>query len=267
MTAYSNLISDSVLVGDTINLLKHHGGKLAASVVADEVFGVRAADEDFAVALVRDMTAEDSRLRFNEDKSIELVAPDFDKRKLSEAEFVVFDTETTGAKPPFARMTEIGCYKVRNYEIIGEFKSLVNPHTIIPINIVALTGITNEMAQEAPNFFEIMPELLAFIGDSILVAHNAGFDMRFLNYEIGRVVPRRKLINPNLCTVRLSRKLLPNVKNHRLHTIAEHFGITIHNRHRAFGDALATAQIFVEFLKMFGKKGLTDVASLRQLKY
>ena len=97
------------------------------------------------------------------------------------------------------------------------------------------------MAQEAPNFFEIMPELLSFIGDSILVAHNAGFDMRFLNYEIGRVVPRRKLINPNFCTVRLSRKLLPNIKNHRLHTIAEHYNITIHNRHRAFGDALATA--------------------------
>lgn len=266
MAVYSNLILDSVLVGDTINLLKFHGGRVAASVVADEVFGVRSADEDFARQLVADMTAEDPRLRFNPDQTVELVLPNFDNQKLSETEFVVFDTETTGSKPPFARMTEIGCYKVKNGEIVGEFESLVNPHTVIPMNIVALTGITNEMAQDAPNFFEIMPELLRFIGDSVLVAHNAGFDMRFLDYEIGRVVPHRKLINPNLCTVRLSRKLLPNIKNHRLHTIAEYYGITIRNRHRAAGDALATAQIFVEFLKQLDKKGVRSIAALKHAR-
>ena len=161
-------------------------------------------------------------------------------------------------------MTEIGCYKVKNNEIVGEFESLVNPHTVIPMNIVALTGITNEMAQDAPNFFEIMPKLLEFIGGSVLVAHNAGFDMRFLEYEIGRVVPHRKLINPNLCTVRLSRKLLTNIKNHRLHTIAEYYSIPIYNRHRAAGDALATAHIFIEFLKKLDDKG---VQNFRQLKH
>lgn len=266
MAFYSNLISDSVLIGDTINLLKFHGGALAATVVADEVLGVSKIGEEFAVSLIADLIEQDPRLMLRENSIVELVAPNFERRKLHETEFVVFDTETTGAKPPFARMTEIGAYRIKNGEIIDEFQTLLNPQKAIPPFIISLTGITNEMVKRAPLFSEIAPQLLQFLGDSILVAHNAPFDIAFLNHEIGRVYPDRKLINAHLCTVRLSRKLLPNLKNHRLHTVAEHFSIPIYNRHRAAGDALATAEIFVQFLKSLRDRGIFDLAAIKQLR-
>jgi DNA polymerase-3 subunit alpha (Gram-positive type) len=161
---------------------------------------------------------------------------------------------------------EIGAFRVRNNKIIEEFETLVNPNALIPANIIALTGITNEMVQNTPQFSEIINDLLEFIGDSVLIAHNAPFDMGFLNSEINRVYPERKLANTHFCTVRLSRKLLPDLQNHRLHTIAEHFSIPIYNRHRAGGDALATAKIFVRFLEQLHDKGVTDVAALKNLK-
>lgn len=266
MAFYSNLISDSVLIGDTINLLKFHGGALAATVVADEVLGVSKINEKFAVSLIADLIEQDPRLMLREDSIVQLVAPNFEARKLHETEFVVFDTETTGTKPPFARMTEIGAYRIKNGEIVDEFQTLLNPEKVIPPFIISLTGITNEMVKRAPLFSEVAPQLLEFLGDSILVAHNAPFDITFLNHEIGRVYEDRKLINAHLCTVRLSRKLLPDLKNHRLHTVAEHFSIPIYNRHRAAGDALATAQIFVRFLKSLRERGISDLASIKQLK-
>ncbi|MEP6925047.1 MAG: exonuclease domain-containing protein [Pyrinomonadaceae bacterium] len=266
MAFYSNLISDSVLIGDTINLLKFHGGALSANIVADEVLGVSKIDAAFAVSLIADLIDEDPRLLIRENSIVELVTPNFETRKLHETEFVVFDTETTGTKPPFARMTEIGAYRVRNGEIVDEFQTLLNPEKTIPPFISSLTGITNQMVSRAPFFAEVAPDLLKFIGDSILVAHNAPFDITFLNYEIGRVYRERKLINAHLCTVRLARKLLPNLKNHRLHTVAEHFSIPIYNRHRAAGDALATAHIFVQFLKHLRARGVSDVASIKTLK-
>ena len=266
MAFYSNLISNSILIGDTINLLKFHGGALSATVVADEVLGVSKIDNGFAVSLIADLIAEDPRLLLRSDSIVELIAPDFEARKLNETEFVVFDTETTGTKPPFARMTEIGAYRIKNGRIVDEFQTLLNPERGIPPFIVSLTGITNEMVKRAPLFAEIAPDLLRFLGDSILVAHNAPFDMAFLNHEIGRVYEERKLINPHLCTVRLARKLLPDLKNHRLHTVAEHFSIPIYNRHRAAGDALATAQIFVHFLEQLHEKGVHDLAALKTLK-
>ena len=266
MAFYSNLISNSILIGDTINLLKFHGGALSASIVADEVLGVSKIDARFAASLIADLIAEDPRLQLRADSTVELVVPNFETRKLNETEFVVFDTETTGTKPPYARMTEIGAYRIKNGEIVDEYQTLLNPQKAIPPFIVSLTGITNEMARRAPLFAEVAPDLLEFLGDSVLVAHNAPFDMSFLNHEIGRVYSERKLINQHLCTVRLARKLLPDLKNHRLHTVAEHFSIPIYNRHRAAGDALATAQIFVHFLKHLKEKGVHDMAALKTLK-
>ncbi|MBC7796972.1 MAG: hypothetical protein H7Z37_08875 [Pyrinomonadaceae bacterium] len=261
MRFHSNLISDSLLISETVSLLKFHGGTLPATQIADEVLRMSNLDEDFAVTLMNDLVGKDSRLRLN-GTSIELALPDFHSKILSETDFIVFDTETTGAKPPNARMTEIGAFKVKGGKIVDKFETLLNPLIPIPPFITSLTGISDEMVKTAPRFFEVAPDLLDFIGDAVLVAHNSQFDMGFLNFEIGRVFTGRKLINADLCTVRLSRRLVPNLRNYKLHTVAESFGIEIQNRHRAAGDAIATAEVFINLLNIVNDYGFLDVGSL-----
>ncbi len=104
------------------------------------------------------------------------------------------------------------------------------------------------MVKRAPVFADVAPQWLDFVSDSVLVAHNAPFDTSFLNHEISRVYPGHRMVNPHLCTVRLSRRALPDLSNHRLDTIANHFSIPIVSRHRAGSDALATAEIFLRVL-------------------
>ena len=146
-----------------------------------------------------------------------------------------------------------------------EFHTLVDPETPIPPFIAGLTGITNEMVRGAPKFADIAHELLCFIGDSVLVAHNSGFDMRFLNVEIGRVFAGYRIANPCLCTVQLSRKLLPDIVNHKLKTVAEHYSIDLTNHHRANADAYATAHIFVNLLAKLSDSGVNDLATVRRI--
>jgi DNA polymerase III epsilon subunit family exonuclease len=263
--AHQNLILDSDLIQDLIEFLKANGGRLPASAVADQILLMPTLNEEFAALLVSDLIAFDSRVLIKENHTLELNLPNHDNIKLAETEFIVFDTETTGAKPPYSRMTEIGCYKVRNGEIVDEFETLLNPQTPIPPFISDLTGITDRMVARAPLFSEIAADLLQFIGDAVLVAHNAAFDVKFLNAEIHRVYSGCKVANANLCTVRLSRKLLPDLTNHRLHTVAEYFSIPIYNRHRAAGDALATAKIFVNLLEDLNRRGVADIGAARNL--
>jgi len=125
-----------------------------------------------------------------------------------------------------------------------------------------LTGITNEMVVDAPKFGDIADDLLRFIDDSILVAHNSSFDMRFLNHEIGRKYEDYRVGNPSLCTVQLSRKLLPDIQNHKLKTVAEHFNVELVNHHRANADAFATAKIFINLLNDLHELGVHDLGSV-----
>ncbi len=265
MTPYPNLISESLLVNETIELLKARGGNAPAVKVVDYVMNIPHPELHLARTLVSDIIATDPRLVLNED-TVELVENGFTNRILSETAFVVFDLETTGAKTPPCRITEIGAFKIRKGKIAEEFQTLINPETPIPAFITSLTGISNAMVRNAPRFNDVKAEFLEFIGDSVLVAHNAHFDMRFLNYEIGKIHEDYRLGNPHLCTVQLSRKLLPNLVNHRLHTVAEYYSIFIKNRHRASDDAFATAKIFEDFLIRLEEKGIKDLLSVRKLK-
>ncbi len=262
MPPYPNLISDSLLISETIQLLELSGGRASAVDVVDYVMKISTPEPRIAKLLVSDLVEIDSRLRLIED-IVELCEDDFNSRNLGETDFVVFDLETTGAKIPPCRITEIGAYRIKNGEIEGSFQTLVNPETPIPPFITQLTGISNRMVRHAPKFREICEEFLDFIGDSVLVAHNAPFDMRFLNHEVGKIYENYRVANPNLCTVQLSRKLLPQIENHRLHTVAEYYCIFIENRHRAGDDALATAKIFVNFLEELRILGISDVASAK----
>lgn len=265
MPPYRNLISDSLLIKETIDLLRSFGGRLPAVKVVDFVMNIAEPEPDLAKMLARDLAEKDSRLFLNEDH-LELVEQDFGRKDLFETEFVVFDLETTGAKTPPCRITEIGAYKIRRGQIREEFQTLINPETPIPPFITQLTGISNQMVRNAPRFSDVAEEFLGFIGDAVLVAHNAHFDMRFLNHEIGRVFENYRMGNPHLCTVHLSRRLLPDLANHRLHTVAEHYAIFIKNRHRAGDDALATANIFCNFLAAMHEAGITSLGAVQRLK-
>lgn len=265
MTRYPNLISDSLLINETIQLLQSFGGRARVTDVVDTVMKISEPAADFARVLVLDLIENDPRLRLIED-TLELIAVNHDARKLFETDFVVFDLETTGAKTPPCRITEIGAYRVSRGHITGEFVTLVNPETTIPPFISELTGITNAMVRNAPRFREVAGAFLEFIGDAVLVAHNAHFDMRFLNHEIGRIYDGCRVANPSLCTVQLSRKLLPHIENHRLHTVADYYSINIANRHRASDDAHATAIIFVNLLMLLENLGVRDLATAKRFK-
>lgn len=263
MPLFSNLISESVLVTETIQYLRSTGGRASAVRVVDRVMKIRRPEPEIARLLVSELAEQDPRLVLDEDH-LEIIDLDADSLDIAEADYVVIDLETTGAKAPPCRVTEIGACKIRKGKVTEEFHTLVNPETSIPPFITSLTGISDAMVREAPRFSDIAGDLLEFIGDSVLVAHNARFDMGFLNYEIGRVYSELKLRNPALCTVQLSRRLLPDIENHKLNTVARHFAVELLNHHRAGDDARATARIFVNLLEDLRARGFQDLASVRR---
>jgi DNA polymerase III epsilon subunit family exonuclease len=263
---YPNLVSDSTLVQETIELLRLCGGRANASQIVDAVFKVSHIDEELAGLLVGDLVKDDRRFKIIDGKIIELQAHDCESRFLDELEFVVVDIEATGAKMPPNRIIELGAYRVRGRKIVDSFLSLVNPEISIPRFVIALTGITNEMVKQAPLFAEVAPRWLEFIQDAVLIAHNAPFDTSFLNHEIARVYPGHRMVNPHLCTVLLSRRTLPGLTNYRLDTVAEHFSIPIFDRHRAGSDALATAKVFIRILNRLEELGVKDLAAARSFQ-
>jgi len=265
---YSNLVSDSTLVQDTIDLLIDSGGRAPAAQIVDAVFKLSHIDDELAGLLVADLVKNDRRFKIIDNNTVELLQDDWQSRLLKDLDFVVVDVEATGAKTPPNRLIELGAYRIRGGRIVDKFLSLVNPEIPIPRFVVTLTGITNEMVKQAPVFAEVAPRWLDFVSDSVLVAHNAPFDTSFLNHEISRVYPGHRMVNPHLCTVRLSRRALPELTNHRLDTIADHFAIPIISRHRAGSDALATAEIFLFLLtKLEENYGIKDLASARSFQF
>lgn len=260
MPPYPNLISESLLINSTIDFLASLGGSAPAVEVVEYVMRIGKPDPHFARLLVGDLIDRDPRLSLAEDL-VHLIEPDHEMLSLDDVGFVVFDLETTGAKAPPCRIIEIGAYLVKGGLVVDEFHSLVNPGESVPPFISALTGISSEMVRAAPAFAEVVHGFLDFIGDSVLVAHNAQFDMAFLNYEVGKVFEDYRIGNPSLCTVHLSRKLLPLVENHKLKTLANYFSVELINHHRAGPDAKATAEVFVHLLGDLRRLGINDFAA------
>lgn len=267
MQTYRNLVSDSPLIQETVEMLRVCGGRAPATEVASLVLNLPEVDAELASLLVADLIKEDHRLLLHDDMSVELVSDDAERRLLRESDFVVVDVETTGAKTPPGRIMEIGAYRVQGGRVVAEFQTLINPEASIPPFISRLTGITEAMVRTAPLFSEVAVDWLEFAGDAVLVAHNSHFDVRVLNYEIGRIFPGRRMINEHLCTVKLSRSCVPGLANYQLHTLAEHFSIPHPNRHRAPADALATAELFIRMLERLDARGVRDVASARRFRF
>lgn len=261
------LISDSRIVADLVELLRARGGYAPVTFVADFILENGA---DFppptAALFISDIIGDDERFRLTTDHHLELVATDWETCNLQETDFVVVDVETTGAKTPECRITEIGAYRVSRGSIVAEFASLVNPETAIPPFISGLTGITDEMVRDAPPFSAISAGWLRFIEGAVLVAHNAPFDIRFINCELARLYPERRMANPHICTVSLTRHILPELASHRLDSVAEHFRVPVNNRHRASGDALATAHIFINLLDLLRAHDVRLLADARNFR-
>ncbi|MBX2944311.1 MAG: GIY-YIG nuclease family protein [Cyclobacteriaceae bacterium] len=160
--------------------------------------------------------------------------------------YAIVDIETTGGYADNHRITEIAIYHHNGIEIIDHFYTLVNPGRRIPYYITGLTGITTEMVATAPPFEEVAESILRLLEDRIFVAHNAHFDYSFLKkeFELAGISWQSK----KLCTVRLSRKIIPGLRSYSLGSLAESLGVGIKNRHRAGGDAEATAKIFSKLL-------------------
>ncbi|MFC2113376.1 exonuclease domain-containing protein [Bacteroidota bacterium] len=172
-------------------------------------------------------------------------------------QYAVVDIETTGGSPKTEKITEIAVYVFDGNKVVDEFVSLVNPEKNIPHFITALTGISNEMVADAPKFFEIAKKIVEITEERILVAHNASFDYKFIKSEFKSL--GYNFTRENMCTLRLSRKLLPGHKSYSLGKLCGNLGIEIENRHRAAGDALATVQLLELLLDRAGDTDQEEV--------
>lgn len=187
------------------------------------------------------------------------VVTDADDRSMDDA-IVVLDFETTGLNPKTERVTEIGAVRIKNGQVVEEFDMMVNPEKPIPDEVVNLTGITDSMVRDAEKAATAIPKLIDFIGDCAVAAHNASFDMRFLNAELSRI--GRKFTTPVIDTLEFSRRLYPNLKSHRLKAVCKSLGISLKNAHRAVHDARATAHMLNKMLfqsKEHGVEKLSDI--------
>ncbi|HAV21923.1 MAG TPA: 3'-5' exonuclease [Bacteroidetes bacterium] len=184
---------------------------------------------------------------------------------INEAHYVVVDVETTGMSPVDDRITEIAMMKVHNGSLVDEFSTLVNPLRTIPAYITSMTGIDNLMVRDAPTAREVAPFITEFLEGTVFVAHNASFDWGFVTKTVMRE-RGIQLSNPQLCTVRLSKRILPQLPSKSLGPVARYLDVKIPERHRASGDAYATALILVKYLSYVEKReGVKTVGDL--LKY
>lgn len=177
--------------------------------------------------------------------------------------FVVFDIETTGFSPVHDRIIEIGAVKVEGREITERFSEFVNPDVPIPLEIEKLTGIQDEMVAGAPMIEEVLPRFLEFCQDTVLVAHNASFDMSFIMENASRLGQKREFTYVD--TVGIARILLPNQAKHKLDAVAKTLGISLENHHRAVDDAEATAEIFLKFIPMLEEAGAKDLRAINAM--
>lgn len=184
---------------------------------------------------------------------------------LLDVSFAVVDVETTGTSPVAGdKITEIAIAQVRGGAVVDVYAQLVNPQRPIPPYITQLTRISWEMVRDQPTFREIAPTIVTRLAGHVFTAHNAAFDWRFVGHELGLGIGHL-LAGPKLCTVRLARVLLPALPRKSLDHVTRYFGIEIEARHRAEGDAVATAQALVRMLRIADDEGVRSWPALEKM--
>jgi DNA polymerase-3 subunit epsilon len=237
-------------------------GSLSATEAARLLFASHSIPVGLASSLITEVCAGDSRVVCTGATVSLAGAPD---PLLEEAEFVVFDLETTGLSAQTCRICELGAVRVRALELVDDFQSLVDPRVPLPQPVARLTGLQERDLHGAPPVGTVVGRFLRFAGDAPLVAHNARFDQRFLERQLSRRESRR-LAEPPLCTAALARRLLAGrVRRVGLSFLAEFLGVATAPCHRALPDAEATAQILIRLIELAQELGARRVSELRTL--
>ncbi len=177
---------------------------------------------------------------------------DLIKTPLEEITFSVVDTETTGMNARLGKIIDIGIVKLRNGKILSTFESLIDPKEPISYWITRYTNLEDEDVKGKPTFSRLAKRINRMISNTIFVGHNASFDYSFISNEMQKC--KVEFFCPKICTVMLGRKLLPQLAHAHLDALSDYYGIKVSQRHRALPDALATAAILKEFIKIAKKK-------------
>ena len=183
-----------------------------------------------------------------------------DKGQDIDTTYCVLDLETTGFSPKTEKITEVGIMKIKDGKVIDEFSTFVNPEKPIPPKVVEVTNITDDMVQDAETIDKIFPKILEFIDGSVLVAHNASFDMGFLKYNAKQL--GYEFDYTYVDTLALSRKIFPNLKKYKLGKIAEYLKIKVEVAHRALDDVDTTVKVYNEMMKILKERGATSVKDI-----
>ncbi len=258
-TVYSDM--DSVAdVGKVISRAKEWGMK---AVAITDKFGVQAfpvanhclkKDDDFKIIYGFEAFVVDDLIDFVQNEK---------GQTLDGTDYVVFDIETTGLSETRNKIIEIGAVKVRDGEVIDKFSEFINPEIPIPYHITQLTSITDAMVMNAPTYEELLPKFLDFVGDAVVVAHNAKFDTGFIRHYAKTLGTEWK---PTILdTMTIAQVLVPELGSYNLDRLCKQFGVVNAHHHRAVADADVTAAIFVKMLKFIKAKGIDTIAGLNSL--
>lgn len=196
--------------------------------------------------------------------NLDIIANVTEDLPISDTEFVIFDLETTGFSPSNDEIIEIGAVKIKGQEVLDRFSTFVKASKPLSYKIIELTGINDNHLTNAPTIEEVLPKFREFIGEAVLVAHNATFDTGFLRQNYRRYL-NIDLSNPILDTLPLARALFPGLKNHRLNTLAKECAVKLENHHRAIDDAEATKDILYHFLKLMGEREIITLKGINSL--
>jgi DNA polymerase-3 subunit epsilon len=247
-----------------VELVEHRRGPVPAEEAARVLFALASAPAALARSLLDDVVSGDARLAWR-GTSVGLAAPPGADVLLEHAHFVVLDLETTGLSPRTSRICEIGAQRVRSLALGDTFETLVDPGDALPPAVVSLTGIKPGALRVAPRVDHAIRRFVAFTGDAALVAHNARFDLAFLDREVSQLTGRR-IASPVVDTVWLARRLLgERTRRVGLAALAHFFGVPTEPCHRALPDARATAEILLVLLGLAQERGARTLADLVEL--
>lgn len=247
-----------------VELVQAHRGAVAPAEAARVLFALERAPATLAHSLLADVVEGDARLAWLGTR-VGLAGDAYADIPIEDAEVVVFDLETTGLSASRCRICEIGAVRVRSLDVEQTFETLVNPGTVLPAYVAALTGIRGSELRRAPRAEIAVRRFLAFTGDAPLAAHNARFDLAFLDREVERLTGRR-VAAAVVDTVWLARKLL-HTRSERfsLPQLAHFFGTSTTPCHRALPDALATAEVLIALLGLAQERGARTLADVVEL--
>ncbi len=250
-------------VDELFALLEQAGEPLDYREVWPRLFPITNCPPELMRAMVADIAREDERFAWESDVHLGLAQWRAQRRDLADVAFTVVDLETTGGTPGFSKITEIGAVRLEGGKEVGTFSQLVDPGVPIPRQITEITGIDDEMVADQPHIERVLPRFVEFSRDSVLVAHNARFDLGFLDYELG-ILTRESFPRPTLDTLRLARRLLTR-RSCALASLAELFDTRVRPSHRALDDAQATAEILLILLARLEEQDVTTLEAVVRL--